>query len=263
MSNGRAAPSSMHVIHAIARREVAIAARRRLLRLLFVASLGPPLVLAVTLLVSVYAEQLTHADLDWDPVLDFLRFQMLPVGFLALGLGTPSVARDRGEEVLFLYATRPVMPWHYALGKMLAVALPTGALLLVPGVLIALLRQGILTEVGAGDSLLMTGKVLLASVLVAWAYAGVSVGPSAATRRTRWALLLAIAIVLIPEAVGEALWGQGSFPLSARAAIMQLLDALFEDAGLVRGIGSAGVLVFYGTLGVVITMLRVRKEMTP
>ena len=127
MNSHRTAPTSSHVIGAIARRDLAIAARRKTLRFLFIASLGPPVVIAAILVVRIVAEQLATTELDWDPVLRFLQAQAIPVALLALGLGTPCVARDRSEEVLFLYATRPVLPWHYAAGKMLSVALPSGA----------------------------------------------------------------------------------------------------------------------------------------
>ncbi len=263
MNGERVAPSSAHVVFAIARRELSIASRRKLLRLLFLMSLVPPLIFATILVVRIVAEKFTDASLDWDPVLTFIQFQCLPVALLALGLGTPSVSRDRSEEVLFLYATRPVLPWHYALGKMLAVAIPTGGLLLAPGVLIALLRQGILQEVDTLDALLMIGKLLIAALLVAWSYAGVSVGPSAAARRTRWALLLAIGLFILPASLGEAIFGDDSFPLGPPNGIARLLDTLFDGGSLVLGIGGAVILILYGTLGLFVTLSRVRREMTP
>ncbi len=264
MSGERRAPSNLHVIRAIARREVGIAARRRLVRLLFLGSLLPPLIMAVILVVRVMAEKTTGMDLGWDPVLRFLLIQAMPVWLLALGLGTPLVARDRAEDVLYLYAVRPVMPWHYALGKMVAVALPSFLLLLVPGVLIAVLRQGVMAEkVATGESVVLVLKVALAALFIAVAYAGISVGPSAATKRARWALLIAVLICIVPDSVVQIIWGADAYSLAPPNAAGDMLRALFNDRSWDYGVLAGLVLAAYGVAGTAITMRAVRREMIP
>jgi ABC-type transport system involved in multi-copper enzyme maturation permease subunit len=257
------APSPWHVMRAIARRELGIALRRKLVRLLFLGSVGPPLVFGIVLVVRLLAEKAMGADLGWDPVLRFLQVQSFPVALLALGLGTPLVALDRSEDVLYLYAVRPVSPWHYAVGKMLAVAFPSLFLLLIPGILIAMLRQGLMPDVATGDSLLLVGKVALAALFLAVAYAGVSVGPSAATKRARWALLIAISFFWIPDAAAQLVWRGNAYALGPGNAAEDLLSALFGDAEALRGWLSALVLGVYAVAGAWITMFKVRKEMTP
>lgn len=257
------APSPWHVMRAIARRELGIALRRKLVRLLFLGSVGPPVVFAIILVVRILAEKVGGVDLGWDPVLEFLRWQAFPVALLALGLGTPIVAVDRSEDVLYLYAVRPVSPWHYAVGKMLAVAFPSLLLLMLPGVLIALFRQGLMTDVSTGESLLMVGKVTVAAVFLAAAYAGVSVGPSAATKRARWALLIAIGFFWIPDAVAQIIWRHDAYALGPGNAAEELLSALFKDRSAIRGWLSVLVLCVYAVTGAWVTMVRVRKEMTP
>ncbi len=258
----RQAPTSAAVVRAIARREISLAGRRRLTKLLFLFSILPPIVLTVAIVIRMMAESMTGAQLDWDPILEFLQFQTVPVALLALGIGTPSVARDRAEEVLFLYATRPVLPWHYALGKMVAVALPAAALLLVPGILVAVLRLGVTAQLTTGEAVLMVLKLALASVALGWGYAGVSVGPSAATRRGRWAMLIALGFFFIPDALAGIVWGSYALPVGPAKAAQQLLEALIDRASI-DGYFGLLMLLIYGGLGLLLTTRRVRREMTP
>ncbi len=264
MSDRARAPSSTQVVRAIARRDFILGSRRKLVRLLFLASTLPPLVLIIILVVRMIAKQATGFDLEWDPMLVFLQFQALPVALLSLGLGTPSVSRDRAEEVLFLYATRPVLPWHYSLGKMLAVAVPAGSLLLLPGILIAILRFGVVGDYSAADVFDMILKLFIASTALAWGFAGISVGPSAAVRRSRWALLIALAFFIFPDAVGESVLGVHAVAFGPSNAIERLLSNLFEmPEELLYGLGNIIVLLAYGSLGMLVTTFRVRKEMIP
>src|SRR5262245_58028965 len=250
MAAERRAPSAWHVIRSIARREIGIALRRRLVRLLFLGSLVPPLVFGIILVVRLMAEKAVGVHLGWDPVLRFLQVQVAPVLLLSLGLGTPLVARDRAEDVLYLYAVRPVAPWHYAIGKMLAVAAPAFGLLLVPGFMIAVMRQGVLPdEVHFLDSILLVTKVALAALFLSVAYAGASVGPSAAVKRARWALLLALALFTVPDAIIELVFRDHAFAIGPAKASEAMLNMLFQGAGTGRGVAALVVLLAYGVLG--------------
>jgi ABC-type transport system involved in multi-copper enzyme maturation permease subunit len=260
----RHAPSAWHVIRAIARREVGIALRRRLVRLLFLGSLVPPLVFGIILIVRLMAEKAVGVHLGWDPVYRFLQVQVAPVVLLSLGLGTPLVARDRAEDVLYLYAVRPVSPWHYAVGKMLAVAGPAFGLLILPGMLIAVMRQGLLPDqVHFFDSIWLVGKIGLAALFLAIAFAGASVGPSAAVKRARWALLLALALFTVPDSVIELIFGNHAIAVGPAKASEMMLGMLFEGAEVGRGVAALGVLLLYGVLGCFVTLSRVREEMRP
>jgi len=243
-----------------------MALRRRLVKMLFLGSLVPPIVVAIVLVVRLAAKQ-SGFELEWDPLLRFFIAQAGPVFLLALGIGTPSVARDRGEDVLFLYATRPVTPLSYALGKMLAVVAPAAALFLLPGVIIALLRHGLIPEeVSLGQTMGLILKVTLAAALMAWGYAGISVGPSAATKRARWALLLALACFVVPDALSDLVWfDSDTYALGVGRGVKDLLNALFagEEGWVSFGVVGGIVLAIYGALGVWVTQARVRREMTP
>ena len=260
---GRRAPSRFQVIWAIARREMGIAWRRKLVKFLFFLSLLPPIGMTAVLVVRVMVQQQMGMDLGWDPVLWFLRIQLGPVILLALGLGTPVVARDRAEDVLYLYAVRPVTPWTYAVGKMAAVMVPTGLLLFLPAVLIAVLRLGILGDsVGTGETLLLAGKALVVSVLLAYAFSGIAVGPSAATRRARWALLIAFLVFNIPEPL-KMIHGEDAMAFGPQMNAWDFLRAVIEGGVPRLGVLSTVMLAGYGSLGLLVTRLTVRREMTP
>jgi len=256
------APTTAQVIVAIARREIMMAMRRRLVKLLFLVSLLPPIVMAAILVGIMIAKGL-GADLEWDPLVQLLKIQIWFILALALAVGTPIVARDRSEDVLFLYATRPVTPWSYTFGKMLAVAVPAVALLLIPGILIAVLRAGLLDEFGFVESLDLLVRIAIVAILVAWGYAGVTVGPSAAAKKTRWALLLAFACFLIPSALSQIIWRDSIYALDPETACDDLIATLFDGYRASYGIVGAITLVAWGTLGALVTSARVRKEMIP
>jgi len=256
----------MQVVTAITRREITLAMRRRLVKLLFLGNLVPPLVMAIILIANVVARGVGLDNFSWDPLVRLLQIQTGPVLLLALGIGAPLVARDRSEDVLFLYATRPVTPWSYTLGKMLAVALPAVALLLFPGILIAILRTGLMDDFGLLDSVTLIAKVAIAAVLMAAGFTGISVGPSAAAKKARWALLLAFMCFVVPSALSEIIqyfWGGGGYSLDPGSAIDDVIAALFEGDAAGRGVTGAICLLIWGMLGALVTSARVRREMIP
>ncbi|NIO29798.1 MAG: ABC transporter permease subunit [Candidatus Latescibacteria bacterium] len=263
MNSESRTPTSAQVIAAIARREITLAMRRRLVKLLFLGNLLPPLVMGVILVVNTLVRGAGIENLEWDPLARLLQIQIAPVLFLALGIGTPLVARDRREDVLFLYATRPVTPWSYTAGKMLAVAVPALALLVIPAILIAILRMGLKADFGLLDSITLITKVVLVAVLVACGYSGVSVGPSAATKKARWALLLALMCFVIPSVASDIIWGHHGYALDPGQASEDVISALFDNDNVSQGVVGAFALVVWGVLGSFVTATRIRREMIP
>ncbi len=258
------APTPVEVVLAIARREIAMAARRKLVKLLFLGNLIPPIVMAVILVVNMIAEGFGLQDLGWDPLVKRRQIQTGPVFFLALGIGTPLVARARSEDVLFLYATRPVTPWSYTIGKIMAIAIPAVALLVVPGILIAVLRAGLIAEFGVVEALTLLVKIVVAALLIAWAYAGVTVGASAAVKKARWALLLAFMCFMLPNIASEIIWrNTGPYALDPGTAGDDLVAMLFGEEDLDYGVVGAIALLIWGALGSLVTSARVRREMIP
>jgi len=259
--SGHRVPSSAEVVSAITGRELRLASQRRIVRVLFALSLLPLVIFALILVVGVATEAAFGAGLRWDPVERFLAVQTYPVLLLALGLGTPIVASDRAEDVLFLYATRPVRPADYAVGKLLAVAGPCVALLFIPGTIMAGLRLGILTQVGPSDTLLVIGKVALASLALGCGYAGLAVGASALTHRTRWALLGALSVLIFPDtAAGVA---RLTFAIGPTQAVTDVIKALFATGTARSGLWGATLLVALAAGGTAILLWRARREMTP
>lgn len=256
-------PGAAAVIRTIAERELRLGLRKKLTRLVFFLSCFPPIVFITILLIRLMVEQIGGMNLRFNPLLQFLELQAGPVALLSLALGTPSVARDRDEDVLFLYAIRPVLPWHYALGKLLAVALPAAALMLFPGAAIALLRFGITGDLTGGEAGVMIGKLLVASLLVAWGYAGVTVGPSAAAKKSRWALLLAIACFTVPDALASLVVREDPPPIGPLTAIRELLIAFFDKRVTLQTWIAGSALAAYGALGFLVVERRVKREMIP
>lgn len=255
------APGTGQVVGAIARREIMLASKRRLLRLLFLLSTLPPILLILILVVRNLAEQMAETRIPWDPLLHFIQFQAMPVGLLALGLGTPVIARDRAEDVLFLYATRPVLPRHYAIGRMLAVAAPAAALLLAPGLLIVILRLGVTGDLALGPALELLARLTGAALLTACGLAGVAVGASAMTRRARWAMLLALSCFAAPDIVAKLISPRDPWPLGVGTAVAETIASAFSRAD--HGTVAACVLLFYAVAGYAVIVRRVRGEMIP
>jgi hypothetical protein len=118
-------------------------------------------------------------------------------------------------------------------------------------------------EFGLIDSLVLFGKVLVASAFMAWGYSGVTVGSSAATKKARWALLVAFLCLTIPGAVSKLIWGSDGYALGAGQAVQHLLTALFDSDFARYGVVGAFSLAAWGGLGAFTTAARVRREMTP
>jgi ABC-type transport system involved in multi-copper enzyme maturation permease subunit len=257
------APSPAHVVTVIARRELRIALQRKIVKLLFLASFVPVLVFATIIAVRVLGADMGR-DLGWDPISQFLQVQLFPILLLVLGLGVPLVASDRSEEVLFLYATRPVLPWTYMAGKMLAVAGPAAGLLFVPGSLIALLRFGMLQDVGLVATGTLIGKIGLASACIGLGLAGVTVGASAAVRRERAGLILALLLLYGMEIVHAAVLRGAGPALGPMEAGRELIQWLFDPATApALGWVGAPVLLAYAAAAAFGVAWRVSKEMVP
>jgi hypothetical protein len=171
------------------------------------------------------------------------------------------IARDRAQDVLFLYATRPVLPWHYALGRMLAVATPAAALLLVPGLLIAALRVGVTGDMEVAAAFDLLARLTAVALLAAWGLAGVSVGASAMTRRGRWAMLLALSCFVFPDTVARLIGPRDPWPLGLGSAVSEMIASAFSRGDHLAV--AACALLIYGFAGYWLIVQRVRGEMIP
>jgi len=257
-------PSSTHVISTIAQREFRIAMRRKFLRVILVMGFLPPIGAAVVLIIRLIIRQMQGTDIGWDPLPFLLQFQTIPVFLAALGLGTPAVSRDRAEDVLYLYAVRPVSPTLYAAGKMLAVFLPAFIVLFMPIVLVLVVRQGILgSEAAPLDSLTDLGKAALLTLGTAAALAGATVGPSAATKRGRWALLLSLALMTLPDIILKVFGMGENWAIGPINVARHLVTTLFKEPALLPSLGHLAILFAWGGAGFLLTRWRVAKEMIP
>ena len=77
-------------------------------------------------------------------------------------------------------------------------------------------------------------------------------------------MLLALGCYLIPDFAAQVVTlGRATYAVGPGQTAYSLLDELFSGRDLFRGFVAAMVLTTYGVLGAMITILRVRKEMTP
>ncbi|NUN14141.1 MAG: hypothetical protein HUU55_10955 [Myxococcales bacterium] len=259
------APTSRHVVSTIARRELRLAWQLRLVKILALFSILPVLVITTVLVGQAWLDKNFSRTLDWDPVYRFLEVQTRVVVLLALGLGTPSIARDRHEDVLFLYATRPVLPWHYTIGKLTSVWAPVALLLCVPAAVVALLQAGILVHVTFAQSGLMIAKAVLVAGATATGLAGMTVGCSAVTKQTRWAVVLAIILLTVPDGLAQGMFGTDAVPVGPVRSSTFLTAFLFNDGKdrAMIGLLGFGVLLAWGLLGYMGIHARAKKEMIP
>lgn len=259
-----AVPSAGHVIGTIAQREFRIALRRRFLRTILILGFLPPIGAAVVLIIRLLLKQMQGHDVGWDPLPFLLNFQAIPVFLAALGLGTPAVSRDRSEDVLYLYAVRPVNPSLYAAGKMLAVFLPAFLVMLFPIAMVITIRQGILgSDAAPLHSLADFGRAFVLTFGLAVAMAGATVGPSAATKRGRWALLLSLAIMTLPDTILRVFGLDGDWAIGPLNVSHKLVETLFESKVWMESLGHLAILLTWGAAGFLLTRWRVAREMIP
>jgi ABC-type transport system involved in multi-copper enzyme maturation permease subunit len=251
------------VVAAIARRELRLAWRRKVVRWLFLVSVALVLVFTTIVGIQVWGQQLGMVGLAYDPVAGFLSAQAQFLAFLAIALGLPAVATDRAEESLFLYATRPVAPWTYTAGKVLAVAIPSALLLAFPGALIAVVRLSLVEAVGFVDSAILCAKVVTAGLMSGAAMACVTVGVSSLFKQQRWGFLAVLLLITVPDGLAEGMFGRAAMPLGPVAASRALVDAWFGSLDASRGLWAAAVLLAWTVAGWTVTVARVRKEMVP
>jgi hypothetical protein len=134
----------------------------------------------------------------------------------------------------------------------------------LPGLLISILQIGVTAEAGVGEALTLAAKHALVSLAIGWAYAGVSVGSSAAVKKARWALLIALLLFTGPEALAELAWGEDAYPFSPANALKEFMELLLGGSEhIAEGLFGLGILIFYGCIGMYVITQRVRKEMIP
>lgn len=259
----RQAPPPLQVVLAIALREARIAWRRKLVKGLLALNLLSLGGVAVAFTATAFAERQMGQPLGWNPVVEFLHIQVWFVLLLALGLGMGVIARDREHEVVFLYATRPVRPIDYALGKLAAVAGPAAALLIVPGALMVGLRHGILVEIEWMASAALLAQVVGLGLVAPAGLAAAVVGASAVARRERNALLVAIGLLAVPELIAQAATAGSAPPIGPMVANDALLDALFRDVDPGRAAWCVGVNAAWTAAVIAAIRWRIRKEMAP
>jgi hypothetical protein len=92
--------------------------------------------------------------------------------------------------------------------------------------------------------------------------AGLCVGASAAVKRSRWALLIALAGLFLPDAIAQIATRGQAWPLSPATLTEALLERWVSD-GEVPLAWSLPLLGAWGALGFAAAWGRVKQEMIP
>jgi hypothetical protein len=76
-------------------------------------------------------------------------------------------------------------------------------------------------------------------------------------------LLLALAVVILPDVVGSILGGPGDSALAPNHATMRIMELLFAEGDRIVGVAGMASLSVYALLGFLVIVFRVRSEMIP
>lgn len=109
-------------------------------------------------------------------------FSMIVV---AIG-GPPLISRDIKSKAFLVYFSKPIRPWQYVLGKLMAVGFFVFSMTLFPAVVLYLIGVGLSPDVGTLKATLpILGQIVLSSVVIAVPIAMVVLLLSSLTRDRR------------------------------------------------------------------------------
>ncbi len=265
----REPPSVWHVVRTIAWRDLARARDSRLVRFLGYATLALVAVFAALVVGKLWLQKLlgSHANLDWDPVVTFVRAVRLPASLIAFLVAAPAIAMERAQRALLLYSTRPVRPADYVAGKALAAAMPIFAFVLVPGVLMALVQWGIDPSVHLATALATATRIAIDAAAFAVPLAAMGLAASSVVRSTRAAIVLAFVLYAVPTGVGRGVWGVDGALLGVPKALEVVHATLFQVGhgaqGGTRLALAVASLAGWSLAGLGWTWWQMRREMTP
>jgi ABC-type transport system involved in multi-copper enzyme maturation permease subunit len=125
---------------------------------------------------------------------------------LAALVGGPLISEDRRAHALPLYFSRPISHFDYVMGKFLAFAFFLGLLLLAPPICMYFIDVGFSEVDGALlDRLPVLLKSLVPSLVRIGVLGAIALGISSLARRTNYAALLILGIMMVVGIMGELL----------------------------------------------------------
>ncbi len=143
--------------------------------------------------------------LDYD---DFFEFIFIIEGIFVATIAPEMLCGDRRENVLALYFSRAITRADYLLAKLLATALLTLTVSLIPAAILWLGRQLLLDDplAGMADNLDDLGRVAIAGTLIAFYLGAIGLVISSFTGRKSIAVGIIAVGFLIANGLGVALF---------------------------------------------------------
>jgi len=213
------APRRAHPALAIARTALALAWRRRAVKLALMPAASAFMVCVSVLVGLVVLKRATEAIEN--PMLSqmtaqivgdardvlggFVQFSFYGAAFLLAMMGGALIADDLKANALDLYFARPLRRADYLLGKGLAALCAPLATLLLPTILLWVITAGIADEALRGPLLSLLLPALVPALLATVALTGLMLGVSALSERGASASVAFIGALLAADALGAGL----------------------------------------------------------
>ncbi len=161
--------------------------------------------LPVAISIGIRAFLPTANVLDYD---DFFEFIFIIEGIFVATIAPEMLCGDRRENVLALYFSRAITRADYLLAKLLATALLTLTVSLIPAAILWLGRQLLLDDplAGMADNLDDLGRVAIAGTLIAFYLGAIGLVISSFTGRKSIAVGIIAVGFLIANGLGVALF---------------------------------------------------------
>ncbi|MFP4600679.1 MAG: ABC transporter permease [Persicimonas sp.] len=132
-------------------------------------------------------------------VIYFLQVQFYSAALLMMASGCGTISEDLRYRTFQLYFSRPVERWEYVFGKFLGLFLICSVVTVIPALLIGGLRAAYFARTDlAGAVIGQTATALALSVSMTVVISSVVLGLSSLTRKTGYAVLGWIGVVIVP-----------------------------------------------------------------
>lgn len=129
----------------------------------------------------------------------FLQMQFFSAALLMMASGCNAIADDLKYRTFQIFFSRPVERWEYILGKWLGLFGLCSLVTIVPAVLVGGLRAAYFSRTDIASAVYeQTLAGLGISVLIAVVVASIVLGLSSITRRTSYAVLAWIGVLVVP-----------------------------------------------------------------
>lgn len=172
-------------------------------KLTFLAVWLIPLIFGIAI-VAEYAMRTQLAQVSDGPpgaagIPGFFQMQIFSLALIFTANGCGIISDDLRHRTIQLYFSKPISKFDYALGKYFTLLLMSFFAVLLPGLILVGLRTAFYTQTDYLTEILQIhGKALLLAILLTAVMSAMVIGLSSLTRRTGYAVLSWIGVLLVP-----------------------------------------------------------------